>query len=364
MQEINSENCIKFLIESTNLYACDSDGYIIRATDGEKIFINSADKTNKSSLILPMKLITDDSATILNPFNEILGETEDQKWFYVAMAMSISFKIKSILNWIIQYSKLKEDVTSKSLKFISQFAESIDDKTKKEIETISIDMLEFSNTFYNRKLKTTLFRMGIFEENFRSKFSSVRKKTWKLLKEIFSVIFKFEENDEEEFKDLFKYKSSKITCPRFESFLNVYLSVISYINEICDIFDADDHSVDIDELSFHIRNIDNYYNKLKWLSQDNICKEEPAINLANDRNIPFTNNNQHEAGEESFISSILKTQNNQIAYNNNNNMTMPNQFMQQNRMNPQMNYGFGQAQFHPQPATVPNIMNNKSFVPF
>jgi hypothetical protein len=166
MQNINPEECIKFLINTTNLYACDKDGYIIRSTDNERIAINSNDKTTKQDLILPKRIIADDNVSILNPFNEVLGETENQKWFYITMAMSISFKLKNILNWTIEYMEIKEDLTDKVLKFVSKFTETIDKKTKKEIDIITKDMIEFSNIFYNRKLKTTLFRSGVFEDSF------------------------------------------------------------------------------------------------------------------------------------------------------------------------------------------------------
>lgn len=366
LSKINPEKCIEFIVNSTNLYSCDSDGYIIRSdkSGDERVVINSADKIKRTLLILPKKIITDDEATILNPFNEILGETEDQRWFYVATSMSISYKIACILNWIIQYSEMKEDVSTKSLKFISEFAESIDKKTKKEVEMISTDMLEFSNVFYNRKLKTSFFRMGIFEENFQSKFSSVRKKTWKLLNEISSKIFDFK-GDNDEFKELFKYKSTKITCPKFESYFRVYINVVSCINDVCDIFDADEYIMDIDELGFHIKNIDAYYDKLKWLSQDNLCDKPEVHVVKNNQTLSFNSDESVEIEEESFISGLLKTQNkgmsNTNGYPNNGYGLLPNPNANVNQN--QQIYGYGQPIFHTQQTNQPPInfnTNNRS----
>jgi len=348
------ENCIKFLVESTNLYKCDNDGYIVRITDNKRISINSDDEKGfKKDLILPKRIIDNQNVSILNPFNEILGETENQKWFFIVLSMSVSFRLKSILNWTIQYIEMKEDLPSNILKFISKFSESVDKKTKKEIDMITKDMLEFSNIFYNRKLKTTIFRSGVFEDSFKKKYSSVRKKTWRFLREIFCDIFRFDGKVDDEFKNLFKYKSSKITCPRLDSFLNVYLKIVSHTNEICDIFDADEYIIDTDELSYHIRNIDNYYDKLKWLSQDPVPVETSETNITN--NQPINQIQQQSSQlpqEENFIRSIIR-QNTIPSFNQGyqnpfqQNRNIGNQFMNNQ-------FGFGNSFMQPNLMTQPN----------
>jgi hypothetical protein len=79
---------------------------------------------------------------------------------------------------------------------------------------------------------------------------------------------------------------------------------MSCINDTCDIFDADDFMIDIDELSFHIRNIDSYYNRLKWLSQETIIEKRQTNEIVNNHPNEFIS--QPQTQDESLVSLIIR----------------------------------------------------------
>lgn len=301
------EKFIRFLVDSTLIYTVDEGGYVVSKTSKDRVKIKVDDESPKKDLVVFSGVIENpDDVIILNPLNENIGETEDQKFLYIALSFGVGARLLSIIKWTMDLQNTKDGLSPSLVKFLSKYNESIDNKTKDEIEKITKDMLEFCNIFYNKKQKKTIFRTCVFEENSQKKFSGVRKKTWNFLENLFSEIFQLESDDKlSELKEKYSFKSIQITCPRLESFLMVYEKVISRINEYLELFENDDMLVDLDELGYHIRHLNEYYDKVKWIAQpSSVCvkTKTPSISKSDpEQEIPLTS----EEGEERSLFDAL-----------------------------------------------------------
>lgn len=260
IQELN--NFLKFLIESTFIYEVRDNK--IYEKDGDILYI---DDSKKPIELFTIPLPTD--SIVLNPINEIINEGKEVKWFYASLAMSITMKLKGIIKYLIDLIPIQDKLEIDLIKELSKYLELLDNKSYKEITTITKDYLEFANIYYNKRIRKAYFRIGIFEKSFIGKFKNIRKKTWKFLDLLMCNIFDINHNmelDDKRLKLIEKYShhTSEITCPKFTCFVNVYHQVLDRINIISDTLNIEEYIIDISEFGYHLNNLKEYYRLSKW----------------------------------------------------------------------------------------------------
>lgn len=276
---------LKFFVELGGAFQVDDKGYI-RYKGQDKVAQVSTKNENKD-LILLQEVITDSKAQILNPFAEGLGASPDQAWFYETTEGAFTYRFVELINFVVECITNNEDINkaklpAKVVKFISPYVKVVDKTTLKEIEQITKNFNKFSSLFYNKRLKTAVFRCAIFEgPAFRESFN-VRKKTWKFLEDLLVQIFNLDPNlDHDSIFEDYRYKTEVIGYPKLDAMLNLYYKLFNQLNPIFDLVDKVQGnkpevfslSVDLDTFGYHISKLDEYFQKAKTIIQPSATQQ-------------------------------------------------------------------------------------------
>jgi hypothetical protein len=262
---MNYEKFLKLLIESTQLFEI-QDSVVIDKSENKPFLIKD------KKVILPKKVIKNiNDVFVVNPFHETIDVNICSKWLYNTLSMSVAYKIQQLLTWVVQYSS-SDKLGNSAAKFVSKYCKHIDTKTSKEVERLTKDLIKVSSIYYAKRTKTAYFRLSILEEIHSS---NIRTTTKKWMRQLLKDIFELDNFDLDDIKESFKYRSTKITYPKFDGFCNVYLKVLTCFNDVFDKLEVDEFIVDIEEFGRHIIKFDEYYKKLKWMTQPiEITKEQ------------------------------------------------------------------------------------------
>lgn len=278
---------VKALIQLGGINSVDEDGYVISKDDEQTRVVIPAGKENKHLMVIK-EIIKDDKAFVLNPMNETFADREDTRWLYGSLSVGLARRIIVLVNFIKNMKDLSDEDTEIEpavIKLVSKYGTDMDDKFMKEFDIISKNYVDFINIFYNRKLKIAKLRCCVFEENTKSKYTSIRKKTWLILETLISDMLGLTSDEKEkELDEKFSFKSDLITCPKLHSMLNVYYRIYENINDkMLLIEDIDeDFVVDLTSLGSYIENIGLFYDKVKWFVQaGSTIKDEAPVSPLN-----------------------------------------------------------------------------------
>ena len=179
----------RYLIELGGIYEVDGDNYITRRDDDSTPVTMKVKGKIRPLLILQEK-ITDDNAIIINVLNENLRESIDSKWMYAMLAGGLYRRLYNIIETMqIIISAPDESWDADTLDFVSKYSARVDARLLSHFKIVTDKKLEFTNVFYNRKLKQAIFRCKLFETIESDEFSNITKKSMKTMIDIFSELF-------------------------------------------------------------------------------------------------------------------------------------------------------------------------------
>jgi hypothetical protein len=313
-------------------------------------------KKKKKLFIYNDNMPIDDNLVLLNPLNQTLTETKDQKWFYLILVFSLIKRLIDLFYYVKDLLKDEKELDTTILKYISSFHKLYKIKNiEKHFDKITDDRLEFCNIFYKRKIKSSSFRMNIFENDIYKNFPKSYKKSIDELRNFYTTVLQIKYNNKKDdlesiIKELFTVKSKSLVCPKLESILTLYLKIYERLNEFCIGIGLSDLAIDIDELSYHINNLEKYYDRIQWVGtgSNQIEEGDKIVFNKNIRNLKFSN--KQDIRRDSSIPVFTKEQD--LGGFNNINMNRQNPF---NMTNPFGNIGFNN--------NVNNTDTNDSNVP-
>jgi hypothetical protein len=275
---------LKFFVELGGAFAVDEKGYV-RLKNKSKI-AQVAGKSGNKDLILFQEVVQDSEAQILNPFAEGMGTSPDQTWFYETAEGAFTYRLVEAIQFVVEAivntegtALDKTDLSVNVVKFISPYVKDVDKTTLKEIESITKNFNKFSSLYYNKRMKTAMFRCAIFEGPAFRDSHNVRKKTWKFLEDLLINMFKLDKS--ESFDSIFegyKYKTEVMGYPKLDAMLNLYYKLYNQLNPIFDMVDVQQGNdpevftlaVDLDQFGLHLSKLDEYFQKAKSIIQPSV----------------------------------------------------------------------------------------------
>lgn len=308
-------NFVRFLIALSGIYLIDDEDYVINKVSGERLMLDSNGK--KRNVLIFKETILDNEAIVVNPLNETIGDSDDKKWLYSALSLGLSRRLKVMLNEIaVARTTNDAELSIPELETISKFkTEDIDEKFRdEELSILTKDLLIFSNVYYRKKFKESRWRCSLFENDTRETLK-IRKKTWKSIDSIFTKIFDLDTMAIEEVNKKFSYTTSVISCPKLVSTLNVYNLIYTKLNAYLEVLGGGDEDavVDLDELAYHLDNIESYYKRVKWFVSETSSKpeeKEPEFNpIAGTQFIDLKKNEEHYSETPEGVPIVFKRNN-------------------------------------------------------
>lgn len=119
----------------------------------------------------------------------------------------------------------------------------------------------------------------------------------------------------EEVNKKFSYTTSVISCPKLVSTLNVYNLIYTKLNAYLEVLGGGDEDavVDLDELAYHLDNIESYYKRVKWFVSETSSKpeeKEPEFNpIAGTQFIDLKKNEEHYSETPEGVPIVFKRNN-------------------------------------------------------
>ena len=293
---------IRDLVALGGIYAVDDDGYVINKSD-ETLPVLLKDGNQFKRILVLQEVMSDKDAIILNPLHENTAESADGRWLFIGLSGGLSRRIALTVRAIRDVIEAGDDIHAAPE--ILQFAarhHNFDAKALEHFEIISKNKLEFLNVFYNRKLKEAKLRCSVFDEDTKTLYPNVTKKSWLAIHRLMADLLGLDMDPTKTQADLehkYTVNSDLITVPKLESTLSVYLKLYTQLNRyltVCQ-YDDDDFIVDITTLGAHINNLPEYYNKCKWFSGQVLAEKETVVptQSAPPSNIPSNNFMQAQA---------------------------------------------------------------------
>lgn len=297
---------LSFIVRHNGVFDVNPDGYVINTGDKEIVKING--ENSSKDLMVFMEIINDPNATVLNPFVEGVGQTEDQNWLYSNMNATFTHKVVKFYQFIATVivnqadKKAKIDISPDLSAFISPFVKMADSKTVKEVTDITKNYLEYISVFYKRKLKVATFRCGLYEgPSFRSKFPKVRKKTWDFLEGVTAALFGLDQKAQHDtiLKDMI-FKTTVLAYPMCDALFNLYYKLYAVTNEAFSLIESapdfgfgDYFTVDLTEFGRVLSEFEDYFKLTKHFVQPNMVNEttvtqsNPIAKPVNDSGMPL-----------------------------------------------------------------------------
>lgn len=268
------ERFVRFLISMGGVYTVDDNNYVANKNDEEPVLIKVDNKFHQ--IMVLHEPIKDPDAVIVNPLAENLIESQESKWLYLNLSVGLASRIIAIvrfINTVITNSSADQDmhVSAEVMKFVSKHKD-FDAKAMEHFEQIVKKKMNFVNVWYVRKLKQAKFRCSVYDPDTKTEFPSITKKSWNAITGILNDIFGLDKDPEkaaDSLQEAFTVTSDLITSPKLEAILTVYLRIYQKLNKymvLCGMDDDDDFIIDLTELSVHIANIPQYYEKVKWIA--------------------------------------------------------------------------------------------------
>ena len=290
MTKVNVNKFVRFLVNLTNDYSVNEDGYIVNRLDEEPIIIGSS----KKQVMVMNDVISDPNCMVLNPTNETLRESMVTRWMYANIITSFTARICSILTAIIEIHNNGDDadVSPKMMTILSKYIGKVDGKTENELTSMISEMLDFMNIVYVRKMRKSHFRCGLFDDSRDIILNKVkRKKTITMVTNLFGEILGA--NDAQTLKETFSYKSTLLSCPKLDSVLNVLMKLYDQVNHVlATVIGGEYMVVDLTEMAYHINHLDEYYQHTKWFTgsaaiSQNETSVAPAVNKVSGIPMPY-----------------------------------------------------------------------------
>lgn len=280
MKAIEVTKFLRDLVEMTMIHEVDDKGYVIDEKTKERITL--IEEGSRCPLILYQEEIKDQTAILLNPLAEGLGQTKSSLWLFKKLKVSLIGRIKVLWSEIITRAiadkKLvgkKEDKTKSSLpidllNIASHIIDNIDDTTLVELEQLFAgeDGQDVLTIDYQKRQLRHVVGSGIFitEEtlgikNLRVLHPKIRKKTWTVFERL--LLDTLHISNKEEISK-FNRTADGISCVRFSSLLNVILAIYQEINPLLALI-SNDVVVDLSMLVDHIKKLPLYAQKAQYM---------------------------------------------------------------------------------------------------
>lgn len=203
-------------------------------------------------------------AIIINPFAEGEADSTKNTWFYASRNIVLSAILASIMKKLLTIGAEnanrkkgeKETADMKAIGLLSKHILSVDEKMVKEFESLSKELHNFFNIYYNKTTRQGEVKCVIFVEAQRKAFPSIRVKTWDVLAGLMRDILNVTDLSE------FNYMPQTLGVPVFESFANILVNIYARLEEPMKLIDR---TVDnLAALRSHLKYLPQYYGKAKW----------------------------------------------------------------------------------------------------
>lgn len=256
---------LKGLVELGGVYVVDDspDKYIrIKST-------NEISTTNVDGIMKPMALYGTKSSDciIINPFVEGEVDSARNKWFYSTKNTELSAFLVAILKHLLEQGadskKKKKDDSDKStdllaVSLLEDVVTDIDEKMLKEFKTITNELSNFFNIYWNKSLNQCEVKCSIYITAQRKAFGqSIRVKTWEVLETLMNKVLGTKDLGE------FTRKPTTLGVPVFETFVGILLEIYGRILEPLKMI-GHELTTNIECLKSHLKYVGHYASKAKW----------------------------------------------------------------------------------------------------
>ena len=283
---------LRDLVNMSMLFSVDDENYVIVSPQSKAHGPSGEQPSERATIsidgqpapiILYQEQIRDQTAQLLNPFAEGVGQPPTSHWLFRVIKVGLLGRLKTIMEVAIksaleEKSKAKKtdavsDLPMVILAISSTIIDEVDDKTLDEIKTIFSNKYadELLKTYYDKRTLRHNVSSGLYDPEvkdgpptFKSRFPNVRKKTWVVVERLLLKILECSSKDK---LDDYSRSADSTTCPRLSSFLSTILALYKPINNIlCHINDGEE-SVDLSMLAYHIRTLPAYADNARFMVQ-------------------------------------------------------------------------------------------------
>lgn len=265
----------KLLICLGDILDVDVDYFILNKTTKEKILVTDRDQQD-----FPVKIYHNNRVAgnhfVLNLFKETKVPKPEHKWFFEfmieRMCLHMFLIMDEIIDLFIEKEKDPEAVNDKFVKLANYIEltgkEPPNEKTKKEIR--KIDKKYFIDLFYDSSAKTGEIQSHLFDEECQTKYTSITKKTWDFINDIYESLFN---GGPDSIQELFVYTPTTINAPRCETHIILGLKFYDRIKEVTDLLKI--VTTDIEDYKEHCRLIEGYQRMAAW--DDGLRSKTPKV---------------------------------------------------------------------------------------
>lgn len=225
-------------------------------------------------------------AWIINPFREGVAATQVDNWFYLTANQALSAAVRATIRHILtvgarSHGKKRDDQPGDTncIPYLGSFTSKIDNKTIKEFDSISSDLSEFFNIYYNRSKRKCSIKMKIFSQGIEKQYPSVRENTWGILESITLKLLKAEKISE------YDAVPDSVDVPVLDAFTTILLAVYSQLQEPMKAMELREIK-GVEELKEHLQNLDAYYKRAKWcasaINTVTATTQQPVVALSDE----------------------------------------------------------------------------------
>lgn len=246
----------KKVIEIGGLYYLDDDNYVLRQIDDSPVVINVGEKEGVPLMMYSPKMKAGKHAIICPLVETNQSHSAERAWFFESRSMVTGAITKLIVKTLLELIVEGKSKNKKALKLANVMSDA-DEKTLKELKRIPAD--SFLRIFYSRKKMTAQLQTDIYDDDFRLKYKTIRKKTWTAFEKIMAILLGTEHIHED-----FRYVSDRIGIPEADANLTIFIDWVEAIAPHAKVVLGVDYPVH--ELKEHLKKINEYRKKCVWFT--------------------------------------------------------------------------------------------------
>lgn len=251
-------NLLKEIVEIGGIYKVNDKKYIVKTVDDAPVLVTGEGSKHVPILVFN-DMMTMGEHVILNPFQGNFGDTPEQHWFTTFMNVLPGMLIQQMIEqgmaqvlWEAEKKPAGEPV-HKSLKIselMAPWASMIDAKTITEIGHLKGS--HFGRIHYSKANKTATLKIEILNESVEEEYSSIRKKTWKILRGIIGTLV----------PKAVTSQSVLVSCPKLDATLQTLIHTLepmaAYVEGISGA------PVPVESLKRHVLKMNDYFQFASW----------------------------------------------------------------------------------------------------
>lgn len=270
----NVTEFLSVLVKWGGVQSVDDEHFIVD-NDGERVTVNINGKVKAMRIPFEdMRQDVENKSTIFLPLNETVGHTAERRWFFESRTKLVGEIVQECMKRILEICAATEETepTYDQLSLAQVYNDRADLKMITELE--KINSLKLLRIIYNKRKCTVQLHSDIMDDDYIYGKLKLRKKTGKLLRDMFGDIM-----STEDVKKDYLYQSVEMGMQQIECFINMLhmysRSVGNYAFTLLGV------SLFATELEDHIENLSAYRKSCRHLVSATIQGDKVSKDTAN-----------------------------------------------------------------------------------